>query len=51
MQTRENLIPTVVRLEGTNVELGKEIVQRSGIPCKFTDSLNTGAQLAVALSK
>ncbi|QVE49312.1 ADP-forming succinate--CoA ligase subunit beta [Chlamydia crocodili] len=51
MQTRENIIPTVVRLEGTNVELGKDIVQRSGIPCQFTDSLNEGAQLAVALSK
>ncbi|WP_348663037.1 ADP-forming succinate--CoA ligase subunit beta [Chlamydia vaughanii] len=51
MQTRDNLIPTVIRLEGTNVELGKEIVQKSGIPCKFTDSLNEGAQLAVALSK
>lgn len=51
MQTRENVIPTVVRLEGTNVEQGKEIIQRSGIPCQFTDSLSEGAELAVALSK
>ncbi|AHK63420.1 Succinate--CoA ligase [ADP-forming] subunit beta [Chlamydia avium] len=51
MQTRENTVPTVIRLEGTNVEQGREIVQRSGIPCLFTNSLNEGAELAVTLSK
>ncbi|AQT77083.1 ADP-forming succinate--CoA ligase subunit beta [Chlamydia gallinacea] len=51
MQERENSLPTVVRLEGTNSEQGKEILRRSGISCQFTDSLDEGAKLAVALSK
>ena len=51
MQERENSLPTVIRLEGTNSEQGKEILRRSGISCQFTDSLDEGAKLAVALSK
>ncbi|WP_100934165.1 ADP-forming succinate--CoA ligase subunit beta [Candidatus Chlamydia corallus] len=50
METRDQVIPTVIRLEGTNVELGKEIVQQSGIPCQFVSSMEEGAKLAVALS-
>ncbi|SPN74079.1 Succinyl-CoA ligase [ADP-forming] subunit beta,succinyl-CoA synthetase subunit beta,Succinyl-CoA synthetase, beta subunit,succinate-CoA ligase, beta subunit,ATP-grasp domain [Chlamydia serpentis] len=50
MGTRDKEIPTVIRIEGTNVELGKEIVQQSGVPCQFVSSMEEGARLAVALS-
>lgn len=44
-------VPIVIRLEGTNVDLGKEIMQRSGIPYEFTQSMDEGAQLAVKWSQ
>lgn len=44
-------VPMVVRLEGTNVELGKEIMQRSGIPYMFTQSMEEGAKVAVQWSQ
>ncbi|ACZ32863.1 succinyl-CoA synthetase, beta subunit [Chlamydia pneumoniae LPCoLN] len=50
METRDQVVPTVIRLEGTNVELGKEIVQQSGIPCQFVSSMEEGARRAVELS-
>ncbi|ANH78766.1 ADP-forming succinate--CoA ligase subunit beta [Candidatus Chlamydia sanziniae] len=45
-----NTLPTVIRLEGTNVELGKEIIQQSGISCQFVSSMEEGARLAVELT-
>merc|ERR1719352_321788 len=43
--------PLVVRLEGTNVEAGMEIVKESGINCFVTNDFTTGAKEAVKLSK
>ncbi len=43
--------PLVVRLEGTNVELGKQILQQSGLSIVAADSMADGAQKIVALVK
>jgi len=40
--------PLVVRLEGTNVERGKEILAQSGLPIQVAQDLGQAAQLAVA---
>jgi succinyl-CoA synthetase beta subunit len=40
-------VPLVVRLEGTNVELGKEIVARSGLNVISADDLDDAAQKIV----
>ena len=44
-------IPLVVRLEGTNVELGKKILKDSGLNITAADSMADGAQKIVALVK
>ena len=41
-------VPLVVRLEGTNVELGKKILAESGLPIISGDNLADGAQKIVA---
>lgn len=41
--------PLVVRLEGTNVELGKKILNESGLNIVTADSMADGAQKIVAL--
>jgi|YNPBryunderm2012_1023409.scaffolds.fasta_scaffold00044_19 succinyl-CoA synthetase beta subunit len=41
--------PVVVRLEGTNVELGRKILQESGLPFHFVDDFEQAARLAVSL--
>jgi succinyl-CoA synthetase beta subunit len=43
--------PLVVRLEGTNVELGKKILAESGLNIVPADSMADGAQKIVALVK
>ncbi|SDT45506.1 succinyl-CoA synthetase beta subunit [Paenibacillaceae bacterium GAS479] len=43
--------PLVVRLEGTNVELGKKILNESGLNLVAADSMSDGAQKIVALVK
>ncbi|GAB1155530.1 MULTISPECIES: ADP-forming succinate--CoA ligase subunit beta [Paenibacillus] len=43
--------PLVVRLEGTNVELGKQILGESGLNIVPADSMADGAQKIVALVK
>ncbi|CAI6026345.1 ADP-forming succinate--CoA ligase subunit beta [Cohnella sp. JJ-181] len=43
--------PLVVRLEGTNVKLGKEILNNSGLNIVAADSMSDGAQKIVALVK
>ncbi|MBD2845302.1 ADP-forming succinate--CoA ligase subunit beta [Paenibacillus sp. IB182496] len=43
--------PLVVRLEGTNVELGKTILNESGLNIVAADSMADGAQKIVALVK
>lgn len=42
-------IPLVVRLEGTNVELGKKILEESGLNITAADSMADGAQKIVSL--
>jgi succinyl-CoA synthetase beta subunit len=40
-------VPLVVRLEGTNVELGKEILSKSGLNVIPADDLDDAAQKIV----
>lgn len=40
-------IPVIVRLSGTNVEEGREIIRNSGLPLLSADTLAEAAQLAV----
>jgi succinyl-CoA synthetase beta subunit len=40
-------VPLVVRLEGTNVALGKEILARSGLPILAADNLADAAEKIV----
>ncbi|MBU7592101.1 ADP-forming succinate--CoA ligase subunit beta [Metabacillus halosaccharovorans] len=44
-------IPLVVRLEGTNVELGKKILDESGLNITSAESMADGAQKIVSLVK
>ena len=44
-------VPLVVRLEGTNVELGKKILAESGLKIIAADNLADAAQKAVAAVK
>ncbi|MDJ0947387.1 MAG: ADP-forming succinate--CoA ligase subunit beta [Alphaproteobacteria bacterium] len=44
-------VPLVVRLEGTNVELGKKILSESGLPIVSADDLADAAQKVVAAVK
>jgi succinyl-CoA synthetase beta subunit len=44
-------VPLVVRLEGTNVEQGKQIIRDSGLAVIPADSLKDGAQRIVELAK
>ncbi|MFO0756348.1 MAG: ADP-forming succinate--CoA ligase subunit beta [Byssovorax sp.] len=41
-------VPLVVRLEGTNVELGKKILEESGLAIQAAASMSEGAQKIVA---
>jgi succinyl-CoA synthetase beta subunit len=41
-------VPLVVRLEGTNVELGKKIIAQSGLNVISADDLDDAAQKIVA---
>lgn len=43
--------PLVVRLEGTNVELGRKILAESGLPIQTGIDMKEGAQKAVAAAK
>ena len=44
-------IPVVVRLEGTNVEKGREILNESGLKFTVADGMKDAAEKVVALSK
>jgi succinyl-CoA synthetase beta subunit len=51
VQATRNLnlsVPLVVRLAGTNVEQGKEILRRSGLKIESADSLGEGAKKIVS---
>jgi len=43
-------VPLVVRLEGTNVEAGKAILEESGLAITSADSLSDAAEKIVALA-
>jgi succinyl-CoA synthetase beta subunit len=44
-------VPLVVRLEGTNVELGKKMLAESGLALTTAGDMADGAQKIVALTK
>ena len=44
-------VPLVVRLEGTNVDLGKRIMRQSGLPILTAENLADAAQKIVAAVK
>ena len=44
-------VPLVVRLEGTNVELGKEILAKSGLAITSADDLADAAEKVVKAVK
>jgi len=44
-------IPIVVRLEGTNVDLGKNLLQTSGLNIKAANTLTEAATIATSLIK
>jgi succinyl-CoA synthetase beta subunit len=44
-------VPVVVRLEGTNVEAGKELLRNSGLAITSADDINDGAKKVVAAAR
>jgi succinyl-CoA synthetase beta subunit len=44
-------VPVVIRMEGTNVEQGKEILRNSGFNFTVADGMKDGAQKVVALAR
>jgi succinyl-CoA synthetase beta subunit len=44
-------MPVVVRMEGTNVELGKQMLAESGLPLTTVDDMGEGAVKVVALAR
>src|SRR4029450_4915490 len=44
-------VPLVVRLEGTNVDLGKKILAESGLPIISGNDVGEGGQKVVAAAK
>jgi succinyl-CoA synthetase beta subunit len=44
-------VPLVVRLEGTNVDLGRKILAESGLPIISAANMADAAQKAVAAAK
>jgi succinyl-CoA synthetase beta subunit len=44
-------LPVVVRMEGTNVELGKKMLAESGLALTTADDMGDGARKAVALAR
>jgi succinyl-CoA synthetase beta subunit len=44
-------VPLVVRLEGTNVELGKQLLDESGLRITSAGSLRDAAQKIVEMTK
>ncbi|MCK9462954.1 MAG: ADP-forming succinate--CoA ligase subunit beta [Proteobacteria bacterium] len=44
-------VPLVVRLEGTNVEIGRDILAKSGLQIHTAKEMGEGAKLAVSLAR
>ncbi len=51
VQEKKPKVNLVVRLSGTNVELGREILKESGLPIITADTLSEAAQKAVAATR
>ncbi|PYN37410.1 MAG: ADP-forming succinate--CoA ligase subunit beta [Candidatus Rokuibacteriota bacterium] len=51
VQTLGLRLPVVVRMEGTNVELGKQMLAESGLALTNADDMGDGAKKAVALAR
>jgi succinyl-CoA synthetase beta subunit len=47
----QRLVPLVVRLEGTNVEQGRKLLQESGLSVQAATGLTEAAQMVVAAAK
>lgn len=43
-------VPVVVRLTGTNEEIGRKMLKESGLPIHTADTMREGAQLAIKLA-
>lgn len=44
-------VPLIVRMEGTNVEMGRKLLKDSGLPIETATSLAEAAQKAVKVGK
>ena len=44
-------LPIVVRMEGTNVEKGKEILKKSGMKFTIADGMKDAAEKVVAVAR
>ena len=44
-------MPIVIRMEGTNVELGKQMLKESGLNFTTADTMSEAAEKVVALAK
>jgi succinyl-CoA synthetase beta subunit len=44
-------VPVVIRMEGTNVEVGQQILRDSGLNLTIADGMKDGAQKVVALAR
>jgi succinyl-CoA synthetase beta subunit len=44
-------VPIVIRMEGTNVELGKQMLRESGLNFTTADSMGEAAEKVVALTR
>ena len=44
-------VPVVVRLEGTNVELGRKVLQESGLNFTVAHTMKDAAEKVVALAR
>ena len=52
LESREQrLVPLVVRLEGTNVELGRKLLAESGLPIQSAGNLSEAARMVVEAAK
>ncbi len=51
VQSLDLKVPLVVRLEGTNVEKGQEILRNSGLKLTVANSMQDGAEKVVALTR
>jgi succinyl-CoA synthetase beta subunit len=44
-------VPVVVRMEGTNVEMGQQILRKSGLNFTIANGMKDGAEKVVALAR